>query len=146
MACPPLAGVACFSRPGVEVFFWSFHPPPAPPPKGDIKWLVPRWRGWPASAGRGWKYFFGLSILPLRPLRRGILNGLSPAGGGAPLHRGGGGSFLLSVLTCYFYFLSLNFSVFLNRNSTGANKMRATAKNGMPPSLCRELSKTRGST
>jgi hypothetical protein len=141
----------------VEVFFWSFHPPPAPPPKGDIKWLVPRWRlcrnhqkpstssyrrrparaksggrypennekiargswfagssklkpshpppftlslskGWrgcPASAGRWWKYFFGLSILPLRPLRRGTLNGLSPAGGGGLLQQAGGGSVIL---------------------------------------------------
>ena len=114
------------------------------PPAGNCD--TASWRGWPASAGRGWKYFFGLSILPLRPLRRGILNGLSPAGGGAPIHRGGGGNFPLSVLTCYFYFSSFNFSVFLKRNSTGARRTSATAKKGMPPSLCRELSKTRGST
>ena len=33
--------------------------------------IVHRWRGWPASAGRGWTCYFGLFILPLRPFRRG---------------------------------------------------------------------------
>jgi hypothetical protein len=49
-ACPPLAGVARFSGSGVDVLqigssglklspvscFLVFHPPPRPPPKGDI--------------------------------------------------------------------------------------------------------------
>ena len=41
-------------------------------------------------------WFAGISklklfILPLRPLRRGTLNGLSPAGGGGLLWQAGGG-------------------------------------------------------
>ena len=35
--------------------------------------IVHRWRGWPASAGRGWTLLSWLYILHLRPLRRGRL-------------------------------------------------------------------------
>jgi hypothetical protein len=42
-------------------------------PKGDIKWFVPRWRGWPASAGRGWTLLFFVSHPPPCPLQRGTL-------------------------------------------------------------------------
>jgi len=108
--------------------------------------VCPPLAGVPRFIGAGWTCCFGLLILPLCRLRRGTLNGLSAADVGGLFKRAGGGYFSLSVLTCNFYFSTLNFSVFLRRNNTGANKMRATAKNGMPPSLCRELSKTRVST
>ena len=56
---------------GVDLLFWAFHPPPMPPPKGDITGgtlLIFFWI--PA--------FAGMTIL-------------STAGGGGPLQRAGGG-------------------------------------------------------
>jgi hypothetical protein len=103
MVCPPPAGVARFSGPGVDFVILGFPSSPCAPPKGDT-WrygahyfldtgrryddIVHRWRGWPASAGRGWTCYFVFPILPLRPLQRGTFNGVSTAGGGGPKDKG----------------------------------------------------------
>ena len=75
---------------GVDLLFWAFHPPPMPPPKGDITggtlliffWIpaspvhpepVEGLEGVARLAGRGWTLLSWLYILHLRPLRRGRL-------------------------------------------------------------------------
>jgi hypothetical protein len=47
----------------------------------------------------------------------------------------------LSTRKNYYFFSDL-----LKKNSIGANNSNATIKKGMPPSLCRELERIRGST
>ena len=88
MTCPPLAGVACFSGPGVDVLHIgssglklspascllspvSSFPilPLGPLREGDIKRIVPRWRGWPE--GPGVDLLFNVFRPPPDPLRRG---------------------------------------------------------------------------
>ncbi len=80
----------------MRLVFYVFHPPFGHP-KGDITggtlliffWIpaspvhpepVEGLEGVARLAGRGWTLLSWLFVRPLRPLRRGTLNGLSPAG------------------------------------------------------------------
>ena len=74
MVCPPLAGVPRFIGAGMDLLFWPFHPPPVPPPKGDIKWFVHRWRGWPE--GPGVDLLFNVFCPPPVPSPKGYTDGV----------------------------------------------------------------------
>ena len=79
----------------MRLIFCVSHPPP--PPKGDIKWFVHRWRGWPASAGRGWTLLFCVFHPPPRPPPKGDIKWFVPRWRGWPASAGRG-------WTCYFLF------------------------------------------